>query len=122
MKRLVSRRWGHYKVLHEGPQYVVKELVVRSNSGISYQKHSERAEFWYVKSGSGVIKYAPLYAPRSESYVVVKESSTFLVKQNTWHQVWNEHKEPLVILEMQVGNCSEEDIVRLSYFEGDKEC
>jgi len=116
MKKLVGRRWGHYKVLHEGPQYVVKELVVNPHCGISYQKHSRRVEYWNVQSGQAMVRYAPSYAPASDSMRVLGVGSSFTVKKQEWHQVWNELDEPLVILEFQVGDCSEEDIERREFF------
>jgi mannose-6-phosphate isomerase len=116
MKKLTSRRWGHYKVLHFGPNYVVKELVVNPRCGISYQKHNHRVEFWNILRGQAMVRYAPVYAPESYSMRVLGEGASFTVKKQEWHQVWNETSEPLVILEFQVGDCSEEDIERREFY------
>ena len=116
MKKLVTRRWGYYKVLHEGVGYVVKELIIYPGCGISYQKHNHRVEFWNVLRGQAKVRFAPYYAPLSDSMRVLGEGSSFTVKKQEWHQVWNELDEDLVILEFQVGECSEEDIERREFF------
>jgi len=116
MKKLVTRRWGYYKVLSEGPGYVVKELVIYPHCGISYQKHSRRVEFWNVQKGQAKVRYAPSYAPQCDNMRVLGKGASFTVKKQEWHQVWNELSEDLVILEFQVGECSEEDIERREFF------
>jgi mannose-6-phosphate isomerase-like protein (cupin superfamily) len=110
MKKLVTRRWGYYKVLDSGPDYVVKELVIYPNCGISYQRHFEREEFWTIRSGVATIRY-------ENTYTTVERKESFHVHKRAWHQVYNTEKSNLVILEFQVGNCSEEDIERLEYYE-----
>ena len=120
MKKLVSRRWGHYKVLHEGPDYVVKELVINPGCGISYQRHENRSEFWYVRKGVVSIKYAPVYAPRSYTVVSRCTGDSFTVPIGSWHQAYNDGTEPVHMVECQAGICDEDDIERLSYYEDEQ--
>ena len=47
----VERNWGHYKVLYEGDDFVVKELVINPHSSLSMQRHSYRSETWNLVSG-----------------------------------------------------------------------
>lgn len=116
MKKLVGRRWGHYKVLHEGTDYVVKELVIHPGRGISYQRHQNREEYWWIRQGVATIKYS--YAVAGEDrYAVRGRERSFRVHKKMWHMVFNEGNEDLHILETQVGECSEEDIERLYYYE-----
>lgn len=115
MKKLVSRRWGYYKVLHEGPDYVVKELVIYPGCGISYQRHMNREEYWRIRSGVATIRYA--YALEDScSYVEKVVGESFRVHREMLHQVYNRENSNCVILEFQIGNCSEEDIERIEYY------
>jgi len=116
MKKLVSRRWGYYIVLHEGVDYVVKELVIHPGCGISYQRHLGREEYWWVRDGVATIKYAHKVAGE-DRYAVRGSGRSFRVHREMWHMVFNESDVDLRILEMQVGECSEEDIERLYFYE-----
>ena len=118
MKRLEGRRWGYYKVLHEGPDYVVKELIIYPGCGISYQRHFHREELWRIRSGVATIRYAYSLDEKS-SYVEKVVGESFRVHERMLHQVYNREAGNLVILEFQVGNCSEEDIERIEYYENE---
>jgi mannose-6-phosphate isomerase-like protein (cupin superfamily) len=113
MKKVVGRYWGHYTVLHEGADYVVKELVINPGCGISYQRHENRDEFWFVRKGVVGIRQAPFYGPYAYIDVRRKTGESFIIHAGSWHQAYNDGNKPVVLLEMQAGQCSEEDIVRL---------
>ncbi|WP_369412173.1 hypothetical protein [Nocardia sputi] len=49
-----ERPWGVYQVLSEEPTFKVKTITVRPGRRLSYQRHSRRAEHWFVVSGEGV--------------------------------------------------------------------
>lgn len=121
MLKLEGRRWGHFKVLHEGPDYVVKELVIHPGRGISYQRHFNREEYWWIREGVATIKYAHHEdEDERDRYAVREKGGSFRVYKEMWHMVFNESNEDLHILEMQVGECSEEDIERLYYYEDEE--
>ena len=52
----VERNWGHYKVLYEGDDFVVKELVINPHSSLSMQRHQYRSETWNLVKGNAYIK------------------------------------------------------------------
>jgi mannose-6-phosphate isomerase-like protein (cupin superfamily) len=116
MLKLEGRRWGHFKVLHKGTDYVVKELVIHPGRGISYQRHFNREEYWWIRQGTATIKYSHDDSEWNR-YAVRESGRSFRVHKEMWHMVFNESNEDLHILELQVGECSEEDIERLYYYE-----
>jgi D-beta-D-heptose 7-phosphate kinase/D-beta-D-heptose 1-phosphate adenosyltransferase len=108
------RQWGYYRVLHEqGKEVKVKELVVEPGKHLSMQKHSERAELWFVAEGVATVG---TINPRNTDYVirgVYYKDATISISGNEWHQLMNNTTEPLKIIEIQFGsNCVEDDIER----------
>ena len=108
-----ERIWGYYRVLHEsGKEVKVKELTVEPGKRLSMQRHKERSEHWFVDSG-----VATVYTLDSSSDIellgVYKKHQSLHIPVGTWHQLSNEHNEPLKLVEIQYGtNCVEEDIER----------
>ena len=50
-----EKRWGTYKVLKQGDNYLVKELELLPHKEISYQSHNNRKETWTIIQGSGTV-------------------------------------------------------------------
>ena len=113
-----SRVWGSFHTLYQTTGCKVKELVIKPNSGISYQRHSNRNEVWFVRSGKGVVRHSRDLDPLNNYALIdLYKNDIFVVKENQWHQLYNESNEDLNIIEIQYGNeCSEADIERLEYF------
>jgi D-beta-D-heptose 7-phosphate kinase/D-beta-D-heptose 1-phosphate adenosyltransferase len=101
------RDWGYYRVLHENSKTVkLKELVVEPGKELSMQRHSKRAEFWFVSGGIALLKTL-------DNATIYKEFDTIHIPSGSWHQLINATDEPLKIIEIQYGNeCIEEDIER----------
>ena len=103
---MVEKPWGSFKVLHEEEGMLVKILTINSGCRISSQKHMKRIENWVIVSGEGLIelnnKLEPLY--QGASYKINKEDV---------HRVTNVGHEELHIIEVQIGICEEDDIIRL---------
>ena len=89
-KAIVSRKWGHYVLLDEGPGYKVKRLVIDPGKSTSRQRHEHRKEYW-INPDMGA-----------------KE-----VPAGEWHQLDNPTEHPLVVIEVQTGLCEESDIERV---------
>ena len=53
-----ERPWGSFTVLDEGAGYKVKRIEVLPGKRLSYQKHAQRAEHWFVVQG--VARVTPL--------------------------------------------------------------
>lgn len=102
----VFRAWGAYMVIEEGPNYKIKELIVKPNHCLSYQKHFSRSEFWFVKSGHGT-------AIVGDTVIELYPGKCVNIDVEKWHQLINGSNHELVIHEIQYGvECSELDIER----------
>jgi mannose-6-phosphate isomerase-like protein (cupin superfamily) len=107
-----QRQWGYYRVLHEAPGVKVKELTVDPGRSLSMQRHQERAEFWLVASGEATV-YTLNRSTDAELRGRYGRHEYLHIGLHEWHQLVNEHSEPLKIVEIQYGNqCEEADIER----------
>ena len=108
-----KRTWGYYRVLHEdGQQVKVKELTVNPGQRLSMQRHTDRAEHWFVSQGTATVNTL-----NTKSDVeLLGEFDQFQhihIDRTEWHQLCNLTEEPLKVVEIQYGpNCVEEDIER----------
>ncbi len=50
-RNVYYRPWGRYVNLFKGKNFLIKELIINSNSSISLQKHYHRSEHWVVTQG-----------------------------------------------------------------------
>lgn len=109
-----ERQWGYYRVLHEPNKNVkLKELTVEPGKSLSMQRHRDRAEFWFVSEGTASV-YTLNRSTDVEMVGMYREHQHIWISENSWHQLCNETKYPLKIIEIQYGeNCIEEDIQRL---------
>lgn len=108
-----ERKWGYYRVLHsDGPSLKVKELVVEPGKSLSLQKHELRSEYWIVSHGIASVKHGNDIENLNCS-VLEKNDEIHILKEE-WHQLINNTKEEVRIVEIQYGiNCIEEDIQRI---------
>ena len=107
------RAWGHYRVLHEvGSHTKLKELTVSPKTCLSMQRHSERAEFWFVAQGQATVYTLDSSTDRDlKDQMTVHESCW--INRSEWHQLCNETDQPLKLIEIQYGErCVEDDIER----------
>lgn len=86
---LVKRLWGSYEVLAEGPGYKVKKLILDPGKSTSLQSHDRRCEHWIF--------------PKTNQYRFVDRREK--------HQL-TAGPEGLTVIEVQTGECEEEDITR----------
>jgi cytidyltransferase-like protein len=108
-----ERQWGYYRVLHEnGSQVKLKELTVEPGKQLSMQRHSDRAEHWFVAEGVATV-YTINKKTDAELLGVYNKFDHVHIKRTEWHQLANEGTEPLKMIEIQYGErCVEEDIER----------
>ncbi len=89
-KKRVVTRWGFYDVLLDMPTLKVKILHVDQGKSISLQKHKERSEFFFTPTGE--------------------------VRMNlpgVWHVLSASKSGDLEVLEVQVGESTEDDEERI---------
>ncbi len=101
-----KRPWGKYINIFKGKNFLIKELTINSKSSISLQKHNYRSEHWTV------IKGKPKITINKKKYFVKNEAS-FFIPVKAIHRIENFYKEPVKIMEAQVGSIlKESDIIR----------
>ena len=101
------RPWGTYEVLDEGDLFKVKRIEVLPGKRLSYQKHAQRAEHWFVVSGTAKVTL-------DDREVLVPAGQAIDIPIGSAHRVENDAAETLVFIEVQRGSyLGEDDIVRL---------
>lgn len=102
------RPWGTFHVLDENEGFKVKRIEVLANKRLSYQKHSRRAEHWFVVSGIAKVTL-------NGEEIIVKTGESVDIPLGAAHRVENPHdSEMLVFIEVQQGDyLGEDDIERL---------
>ena len=102
-----QRPWGKFENILEEKTYLVKKLTVNPKQKLSLQYHNNRMEFWVVTSGKGKVRI-------SDKEFNADVGSRFFIGKRFIHRIENDHDEPLVLIEVQIGDMiSEEDIIRL---------
>ena len=105
-KNVYYRPWGRYVNLFKGKGFLVKELYVKSKCSISLQKHHHRSEHWLVTQGKPFITI-------NKKKFIKKFSDSVFIPQGAIHRIENHYKNPVKILEIQIGSILKEtDIVR----------
>ena len=107
------RTWGYYRVLHEQDQQVkVKELTVEPGQRLSMQRHTDRAEHWFVSEGQATV-YSLDRSTDMDLLGTYDQFDHIHISREQWHQLCNETDQPLKVVEIQYGpRCVEEDIER----------
>jgi cytidyltransferase-like protein len=107
-----ERDWGYWRVLDDKPDkgYKVKELVIYPGKSLSDQKHFKRSEEWNVLEGT--VKMDTEWNSIQSSIILEPKSRTFKIGEQVWHKASNPGTENTHILEVQWGDCYEEDIER----------
>jgi mannose-6-phosphate isomerase len=102
------RPWGSFTVLGEGAGFKVKRIEVLPGKRLSYQKHRQRAEHWFVVAGTARVTL-------NDEIVFVETASAIDIKIGDAHRVENpSENETLVFIEVQRGDyLGEDDITRL---------
>lgn len=107
-----ERDWGYWRVLDDKPEkgYKVKELVIYPGKSLSDQRHFKRREDWNVLEG--VVNMQTDWNANKNSVTLTPESVTYKIGIEVWHKASNPGTENAHILEIQWGDCYEEDIER----------
>ena len=105
--RFDRRPWGTFTVLDEADGFKVKRIEVLPGKRLSYQKHAQRAEHWFVVEGSAKVTL-------DGAEIIVAAGHAIDIPTRAAHRVENPGEANLVFIEVQRGNyLGEDDIVRL---------
>lgn len=101
------RPWGKYTILENSSGYKIKKIEVNPGKRLSLQKHFYRNEHWIVLSGSALVTI------ENNTFILNPNESTY-IKAGQLHRLENRKNIPLIIIETQVGDYTEEDdIIRI---------
>jgi mannose-6-phosphate isomerase len=107
LREMDERPWGRYEVLEEREGYKVKRLEVKPGARLSLQRHSRRAEHWVVVSGIADVVCG-------DNELQLRQGEHIHISTETNHRLGNSSDNPLVLIEVQLGDyLGEDDIVRL---------
>ena len=102
------RPWGTFTVLDHGKNFKVKRIEVLPGKRLSYQKHSRRAEHWFVVHGTARVTL-------DDREITVNSGEAIDISIGSAHRVENPGADTLVFIEVQRGSyLGEDDIIRLS--------
>ena len=103
-----SRPWGTWEVLATGNRYTVKRIRVLPGHRLSLQYHQHRSEHWTIVQGFAEVELDDVVHQMSAGNHVH-------IPVGALHRVRALGSEPLVFLEIQVGEILDEnDIIRIS--------
>jgi mannose-1-phosphate guanylyltransferase / mannose-6-phosphate isomerase len=106
LHRTVSRPWGTYTVLEEGPRFKIKRIEVKPGASLSLQMHYHRSEHWIVVSGMAKVV-------NGEREIFVRTNESTYIPAGNKHRLENPGVLDLVMIEVQSGDyLGEDDIVR----------
>lgn len=101
------RPWGSYTVLEEARTFKVKRIEVLPGKRLSYQKHSQRSEHWFIVAGTAKVTL-------DGNEITISTGESIDIPVGAAHRVENAGNEDLIFIEVQRGTyLGEDDILRL---------
>ena len=105
-KKHEDREWGSFDILLDEEGIKVKKIVVKSGQRLSLQLHTKREEKWFIVEGFGTVQVG------SDEFDL-EAGDSITIRKYEAHRVRNSGLIDLVIVEIQTGDCQEDDIIRL---------
>jgi mannose-1-phosphate guanylyltransferase / mannose-6-phosphate isomerase len=100
------RPWGSFRVLHEGPGFKIKEIVVAPGGRLSLQSHRHRAEHWVVVAGTARVTV-------DDQVLLLEPNQNVHIPLGARHRMENPGQVPMHLIEVQCGDyLGEDDIIR----------
>ena len=104
----VNRPWGWFETINEGKNFKVKKIHVNPGAKLSYQSHQFRNEHWVVINGKATII-------KDNKEITLEHNQSTYIYNGVKHQLINNEKNNLDIIEIQVGSkLLEDDIFRFA--------
>ncbi len=114
-----ERVWGKFYNLFKDESVRIKELVVNSGKGLSFQRHKFRNEIWFVSKGKCLVRHGNSNNENASEETELNSEDLFHVPANKWHQIINPFDVDCHIIEIQYGEKTvENDIERSSMYSG----
>ena len=97
--------WGGYQVLVTTDQSVTKLMSVKPHTCTSLQEHTNRDEMWSMVEGE-------LYVETEDRNVTMEVGDNVIILAGEKHRFSNYTDETVYFIEVQTGECKEDDIIR----------
>lgn len=110
-----ERAWGDFSVLFNNGTVKVKELRVSPNNGMSFQRHFERQEIWFIHSGACKV-FLQETDQKNVTDKILKQGDLLSLPLKCWHQITNPFAETCQIIEIQYGSRVEEIDIERQFF------
>ncbi|CAB4820412.1 unannotated protein [freshwater metagenome] len=101
------RPWGRYEILQESDSHKVKCIWVLPGKRLSYQRHSKRAEHWFIVAGSARLTI--------DGHITeLQAGGTADIAIGVLHRIENIGTSDVIFIEVQTGTYfGEDDIERI---------
>ena len=100
------RPWGWFESLALGDRFQVKRICVKPGAALSLQSHKHRSEHWILVEGTAKVTI-------DDEVKLVTEGQSVYVPLGAKHRMENPGKQPMVLIEVQIGTyLGEDDIIR----------
>jgi mannose-1-phosphate guanylyltransferase/mannose-6-phosphate isomerase len=100
------RPWGWFESLALGEHFQVKRIFVKPAASLSLQSHHYRSEHWIVVDGTATITI-------NDDVRILNTGQSVYVPLGAKHRMENKGKDPMLLIEVQIGSyLGEDDIVR----------
>ena len=103
-----ERPWGNYTVLDDDePDHKVKRLVVHPGKRLSYQRHAQRSEHWFIVAGTAEVTLDGVET-------VLRAGDAIDIPLHAAHRIASVGDDDVVLIEVQHGTYfGEDDIERI---------
>ncbi len=101
-----NRPWGRWEEYLNEPGYRVKRIIVQPSQILSLQRHAQRCEHWTIVHGVG-------QATKGDRMFDIRPGDAVFIEVGEVHRLEAGPDGPLVLIEVQIGNCIEDDIERI---------
>lgn len=112
-----AKLWGGYEVIHgdasrdcSKPNSITKVLTVEPGTATSLQSHVSRVEQWTVIEGELYVEVLPENG--CGICKILKPGDHITIPRNAIHRFTNFSEERARFIEVQTGECCEDDIIR----------
>ena len=102
-----TRPWGRYEILQESDSHKVKCIWVLPGKRLSYQRHTKRAEHWFIVAGSARLTI--------DGHITeLQAGGTADIAIGVLHRIENIGTSDVIFIEVQTGTYfGEDDIERI---------
>ena len=106
MKSIVNKPWGSYRIIDQGENFIVKNVVVKPYGKLSLQSHKHRSEHWVIVAGRAEVTIC-------DNITTLEPNQSTYIPSETKHRLANNYDKNLILIEVWYGeNLDEEDITR----------